>query len=179
MEYWQTRTTLLPSDDYGQLAASQCCLQASAYISLVRPHLELQQLPGIPALLVIVDGWRKPTLVNASAYWRIGPVRRIRYSVSPRLYGRPLRWPMFLYLFIIKVVQKQARICQRGYQSTRHMVISSCGHVVTWSTRHRLTRHIRVSSLQSTCHITKPPQCRAVRLDYLGLMSLYHSKDDQ
>jgi len=28
-----------------------------------------------------------------------------------------------------------------GYQSTRHTVISSHGHVVTRSTRHRSTRH--------------------------------------
>jgi len=40
-----------------------------------------------------------------------------------------------------------------------HTVISLHGHVVTRSTR----------------HMTKPPQCRAVRFGYLGLMSLYHS----
>jgi len=39
----------------------------------------------------------------------------------------------------------------KGYQSTRHTVISSHGHVVTWSTRHRSTRHTSVSS-QSTRH---------------------------
>jgi len=33
-----------------------------------------------------------------------------------------------------------------GYQSTRHTIISSHGHVVTRSTRHRSTRHIRFSS---------------------------------
>ena len=50
-----------------------------------------------------------------------------------------------------------------GYQSTRHTVISSHGELVTRSTRHRSTRHL-----------TKPPQCRAVRFNYLGFMSLYH-----
>jgi len=47
-----------------------------------------------------------------------------------------------------------------GYQSTRHTVISSHGHVVTRSTRHRLTRLRHVSShsqLVTSEHITKPP----------------------
>jgi len=46
-----------------------------------------------------------------------------------------------------------------GYQSTRHTVISSHGHVVTRSTRHRSTRHTQVSShspLVTRQHI-KPP----------------------
>jgi len=47
-------------------------------------------------------------------------------------------------------------------RSSRHTVMSSHGHVITQSTR----------------HITKPPQCRAVQFGYLGLMSLYHSTDD-
>jgi len=48
----------------------------------------------------------------------------------------------------------------RGYQSTRHRVISSHGHVVTRSTRHRSTRHTHVrshSQLVTNQHITKPP----------------------
>jgi len=48
----------------------------------------------------------------------------------------------------------------KGYQSTRHTVISSHGHVVTRSTRHWSTRHRHVSShrqLVTTEHITKPP----------------------
>ena len=48
----------------------------------------------------------------------------------------------------------------RGYQSTRHTVISSRGHVITRSTRHRSTRHRHVSShsqLVTSEHITKPP----------------------
>jgi len=40
---------------------------------------------------------------------------------------------------------------RKGYQSTRHSVISSHGHVVTRSTRHRSTRHTRVIR-QSTRH---------------------------
>ena len=43
-----------------------------------------------------------------------------------------------------------------SYQSTRHTVISSHGHVVTRSTRHRSTRHGHVSShsqLVTTEHI--------------------------
>jgi len=46
-----------------------------------------------------------------------------------------------------------------GYQSTRHTVISSHGHVVTRSTRHQSTRHRHVSSysqLVTSEHITKP-----------------------
>jgi len=46
------------------------------------------------------------------------------------------------------------------------------GHLVT-----RSTRHMCLVTL-STHNITKPPQCHAVRFGYLGLMSLYHSKDD-
>jgi len=45
-----------------------------------------------------------------------------------------------------------------GYQSTRHTVISSHGHVVTRSTRHRSTRHTHVSSnsqLVTSEHIAK------------------------
>ena len=50
----------------------------------------------------------------------------------------------------------------KGYQSTRHTVISSHGHVVTRSTRHRSTRHTSISShsqLVTIEHIglTKPP----------------------
>ena len=50
--------------------------------------------------------------------------------------------------------------CRYGYQSTGHSVISSHSHVVTWSTRHRSTRHTRISSqsqLATSEHITKPP----------------------
>jgi len=46
-----------------------------------------------------------------------------------------------------------------GYQSTRHTVKSSHGHLVTRLTRHRSTRHIRVSSrsqLVTSEHTTKP-----------------------
>ena len=46
-----------------------------------------------------------------------------------------------------------------GYQSTRHTVISSHGHVVTRSTRHQSTHHTSVSShsqLVTSEHIRKP-----------------------
>jgi len=49
--------------------------------------------------------------------------------------------------FLVSVAS--AAMC--GYQLTRHMVISSEGHVVTPSTRHRTTHHTRLVT-QSTCH---------------------------
>ena len=46
-------------------------------------------------------------------------------------------------------------ISTNGYQSTRHRVISSHGHVVTRSTRHtHVSSH---SQLVTSQHITKPP----------------------
>ena len=57
-------------------------------------------------------------------------------------------------------VEHSERTAYTGYQSTRHTVISSRGHVVTRSTRHRSTRHIHISShsqLVTSEHITKPP----------------------
>ena len=50
-----------------------------------------------------------------------------------------------------------------GYQSTRHMVNSTPVN----------SSHTRLVT-QSTRHITKPRQCRAVQFNYLDLMSLYH-----
>jgi len=47
-----------------------------------------------------------------------------------------------------------------GYQSTRHMVISSVHHLVTRPSRHRSTHHTHVSShsqLVTSKHITNPP----------------------
>ena len=72
-----------------------------------------------------------------------------------------------------------------GYCMLRLPVNSTHGRLVTRSCRHtvnlspvNLSRtHTRLVT-QSTRHITKPPQCRAVRFGYLGLMSLYHSKDN-
>jgi len=43
----------------------------------------------------------------------------------------------------------------QGYQSSRHTVISSHGHVVTWSTRH--TRVSSQSQLVTSEHIINPP----------------------
>jgi len=51
-----------------------------------------------------------------------------------------------------------------GYQSTRHMVISAHGQLVTQASRHTVNSSHK-----------KPLQCRAVRFGYFGLMSLYHS----
>jgi len=62
-------------------------------------------------------------------------------------------------------------------------VNSSHDHLVTRSCRHTVnsapvnSSHMRLVT-QSTRHIIKPPQCRAVLFGCLGLMSLYHSKDD-
>ena len=49
-------------------------------------------------------------------------------------------WVCFCSQITVKVTARSF-----GYQSTRHTVISSHGHVVTRSTRHRSTRHIRIS----------------------------------
>jgi len=68
-------------------------------------------------------------------------------------------------------------------QVSRLPVSSSHGYLVTRSCRHTVnlapvnSSHTRLVT-QSTRHIIKPPQCRAVRFCCLGLMSLYHSKDD-
>jgi len=64
-------------------------------------------------------------------------------------------------------------LSRRGvYQSTRHTVMSSHGNSSPVN-----SSHTRLDT-QSTRHITKPPQCRAVRFNYLSLTSLYHSTDD-
>ena len=65
-----------------------------------------------------------------------------------------------LILWCQKYRQSSNGVAVVGYQSTRHRVISSHGHVVTRSTRHRSTRHRHVSShsqVVTSEHITKPP----------------------
>ena len=52
-----------------------------------------------------------------------------------------------VYYFLLRSVY--------GYQSTRHTVNSSHGHLVTRSTRHRSTRHMPIFFTQSTRHTVK------------------------
>ena len=70
-----------------------------------------------------------------------------------------VQWPasvnLTLRLGITALLRLQFRRLSFGYQSTRHRVISSHGHVVTRSTRHRhVSSH---SQLVTSEHITKPP----------------------
>ena len=66
---------------------------------------------------------------------------------------------------------------------TSPRVVQATSQFVTRSSRHTVnsapvnSSHTRLIT-KSTRHIAKPPQCRAVRFNYLALMSLYHSKDD-
>jgi len=67
---------------------------------------------------------------------RIGRIHR--YSVSPHMVGH-MRWPMFIYLFIIKVVQKQAPICQR------------IGHLCWYAVSQYRRHSIGISAIYGRC----------------------------
>jgi len=65
---------------------------------------------------------------------------------------------LFCYALYTVVTQILLRVLY-GYQSTRHTVKSSHGHLITRLTHHRSTRHIRFSSrsqLVTSEHTTKP-----------------------
>jgi len=98
--------------------------------------------------------------VHCSSRWHhhlrsAGPPRRARglmYSTVAKNYRQinvrykrslPSLDAINVATTVSRCMSRGVTVC-RGYQSTRHMVISSYGHVVTRSTRHRSTRHRRV-----------------------------------